>query len=528
MKKLLSLLAALAIAFFGSEASRIIAAPGVPFELIVPYFTVAGDVRSSKSVSVYRIDGSSGTVTRISGSPSAAGPDPGVAALAPGGRFAYVVNNGSHTISAFDVDAMTGALGPVVGSPFPLDYSPSGYREITVAPSGKFAYVASDAGISAFSIDGTTGALSAVPGSPFATVRSDGFGTTSIAVAPSERFAYVVNHAANTVSTFAIEATGALERAGSPLDAGQNSNDLQSFGLARIDPKGKFLYVTGRTWVYVYAIDEATGALAPPAHVSLGIGDNALRGFAIDPTGRFAYAIDDGRIYSYAIDATTGTLKAVAGRRFVLGTGTYPDTMTIDPTGRFAYVFAPGSRTIAPSISGYRIDPSTGELTPLARSPFAVAADTSDPIHRWFNAGRCAAFDGELGADTAPLAKRDSQGVIFDRVTASTRGYFYDPKTRRALHYPNTDSAGTFTLRVSAPPPAGVPQHDLSKLRTASGLTLGSRVETVVATLGKPKIVTGCGLERYVYLRSRDGEPTSLQFTIEHGRVTEIFEDFGG
>jgi hypothetical protein len=29
-------------------------------------------------------------------------------------------------------------------------------------------------------------------------------------------------------------------------------------------------------------------------------------------------------------------------------------------------------------------------------------------------------------------------------------------------------------------------------------------------------------------LRNRDGEPTSLEFTIDDGRVIEIFEDFGG
>jgi 6-phosphogluconolactonase (cycloisomerase 2 family) len=416
----------------------------------------------------------------------------------------------------------------VPGSPFALEYSPDGFGEMTIAPGGRFAYVPSEEGVWAFSIDRATGALMAVTGSPFGAEHSDGYGTTSIAIAPSERFAYVLNHDANTISTFAIQSTGALERAGSPMNASQNSNELDSAGLVRIDPKGKFLYVTARTWVNVYAIDGASGALATPAHVGLGIGYHALRGFAIDPAGRFAYAIDEGHIYSYTIDATTGTLKAVAGRRFALATGEYPDSIAIDPTSRFAYVFAPGSREIAPTISAFRIDPASGELAPLAHSPFVVAADTSDPIHRWFYAGRCPAFDGYAGENGAPLVKRDSDGVIFDTVTANTRGYFYDPKTRSALHYPETDSDGTFTLRVSAPPPAGVPRHDLSKLRTASGLKLGSRAASVVAALGTPKIVHGCGLDRYVYLRSRDGEPISLQFTIENGVVTEIFEDFGG
>jgi 6-phosphogluconolactonase (cycloisomerase 2 family) len=521
-------LGVLAIGLFGAGAGRIIAAPSAAFALIVPYFRVTGDIRGSDSVSVYRIDGATGTVTRAAGPPVKAAQDPHVGALAPGGRFVYVVNDGSHNVSAYELNATTGALRPVPGSPFALGYSPSGFREITIDPGGTFAYVVSDAGVSAFSIDAKTGALTPVPGSPFATTHADGFGTASIAIGPSERFAYVLNHGANTISAYSIAKTGALAPAGSPLDAGQNSNDLQSLARARIDPKGNFLYVTGRNWVYIYAIDTTRGTLTPPAHVSLGIGDGAVRGFAIDPAGKFAYAIDEGRIYSYTIDATTGALKAAMGRRFALTTGAFPDDVTIDPTGRFAYVFASGSRTVAPSIDAYRIDAATGELTPLTHSPFLVAADTSDPIHRWFNAGRCPAFDGATLADTAPLAKRDSEGVLFDPMTAKTRGYFYDPKRRAALYYPNTDSAGTFTLRVSGPPPAGVPRHDLSELHTGSGIKLGSRAASVVAALGKPKIVRGCGLQRYVYLRSEEGEPTSLQFTIDDGRVTEIFEDFGG
>jgi hypothetical protein len=156
------------------------------------------------------------------------------------------------------------------------------------------------------------------------------------------------------------------------------------------------------------------------------------------------------------------------------------------------------------------------------------ASNDRDRIARWFAAGRCAAFDAPLVPDNAPLAKRDNDGIIFDPLTAKTRGFFYDPKSHAALAYPSTDSAGTFTLRVSVPPPIGVPRHDLGKLHTASGLRLGSTAAAVVRSLGKPKIVRACGLARYVYLRSEVGEPTSLQFTIRSGRVVEIFEDFGG
>jgi hypothetical protein len=305
---------------------------------------------------------------------------------------------------------------------------------------------------------------------------------------------------------------------------------MGSFASATVEPNGKFLYVTGSCCLYVYAIDARTGALAIRAHLRLSKpGDQGPTGFATGPTSPFAYAVIGTDVYAYKIDPT-GTLKAVGGGKVAVHAGSNLYGVTIDPTGKYAYVFDDDSRVAARTISAYRIDASTGELTALPRSPFTVAENRTDLIARWFDAGRCAAFNETLWTDAhpPPLVRRGSDGVVQDHVTATTRGYFYDPKSRLALHYPNTDSDGTFTLRVSGPPPPGVPRHDLSKLQTASGIKLGTSAKTVVNLLGAPKIVNGCGLQRYVYLRSRLGEPTSLEFTIDEGRVTEIFEDFGG
>ncbi len=53
----------------------------------------------------------------------------------------------------------------------------------------QFAYVISDSGVSAYTIDATSGALKPVAGSPFAA----GSGPISIAVDPTGKFAYVAN-----------------------------------------------------------------------------------------------------------------------------------------------------------------------------------------------------------------------------------------------------------------------------------------------------------------------------------------------
>ena len=75
--------------------------------------------------------------------------------------------NGSSNVSAYTINATTGALTPVPGSPFEAGLRPF---SVVVDPTGKFAYVANygSNNVSAYTINAATGALTPVPGSPFA------------------------------------------------------------------------------------------------------------------------------------------------------------------------------------------------------------------------------------------------------------------------------------------------------------------------------------------------------------------------
>ena len=471
MRNLPATLRALAIASVCCEGSAIAAAAArnAPFVLIVPYFTVVGDIRASNSVSVYKIDAATGAPRLAAGSPFAVGRDPSDEALAPGGRFAYVINKGSNSVSAFEVGAATGALRPVAGSPFTVDYSASGPNGIVVDPTGKYAYVVSDAGVSAFSVNATTGALVRVPGSPFAKGTSDGFGTTAIAVDPRGKFAYVLDYFNNTVSAYTIDAAGALKLKGSPLAAGQNSNDPGSFNSVRVAPNGRFLYVTGTCCINVYAIDATTGALAPPAHLSLGLlGEGTLTGFRIDPTGKFAYVADDGsRVYTYTINAATGALKAAAGRKFALrtGTGSYtgPYSVTIDPKGTFAYVFDSGSRVARPTISVYR--------RAYADAPFTIRS-----CHQWH------------GSNRTLVQRRQMRGVRWNacgRNGAASRARFRGSDFRPR----HCEDEGVL-LRSQEPLRTPLPQHGLwrniylASQRAATGRRCAARFEQAAHRVG--------------------------------------------
>jgi YVTN family beta-propeller protein len=96
------------------------------------------------------------------------------------GRFAYVPNETSNTISAYAIDASTGALTPIAGSPF----ASTGTTPVAavVDPNGAYLYVADNGSnaVSVYAIDDTTGALTAT-GEPTAA----GNGPFAILVEPS-------------------------------------------------------------------------------------------------------------------------------------------------------------------------------------------------------------------------------------------------------------------------------------------------------------------------------------------------------
>jgi DNA-binding beta-propeller fold protein YncE len=85
----------------------------------------------------------------------------------PTGRFAYVANANSANVSGYTINAITGVLTPISGSPFAAGAAPS---SVVVHPAGKFAYVANigSANVSGYTINAATGVLTPISGSPFA------------------------------------------------------------------------------------------------------------------------------------------------------------------------------------------------------------------------------------------------------------------------------------------------------------------------------------------------------------------------
>jgi 6-phosphogluconolactonase len=233
----------------------------------------------------------SGDLSEVSGSPflfttnSSFGVYPPVDNLAmhPSGKFLYAPNVSENKVEGFAIDGATGTLAPIAGSPFPYPYGePDG---LVVHPSGKFLYAVAPfasgigpRGVGEFNIDPTSGALSPMQGSPAAFAgASITPGPYSIAETLSGKYLYVLGSSDGKIYEFSIDAsTGVLTPlAGSPY----NQELILDASDLTVDPSGKFLYFSSESSANLNTlqIDGTTGALSPatpsyaPAGLPLGL-----------------------------------------------------------------------------------------------------------------------------------------------------------------------------------------------------------------------------------------------------------------
>jgi 6-phosphogluconolactonase len=343
------------------------------------YVTNSGD----KSISAYKIDATSGALTPINGL-FATGNQPDAIAIDPTGKFVYVGNSNSDNVSAYSINVTTGALKKVAGSPFGTGVQPYG---VAVDPSGKFAYVAnygygSNGNVSAYTINATSGALTPVFGSPF----EAGFEPEGVVVDPKGKFAYVSNCGSGTVSAYKINAaTGALKQvAGSPFSSGYGPQDLV------VDSIGKFMYVASNGvsssygLVFAYQINATSGALSPVLGSPFS-GGFVPYGIVDDPSGKFAYVTNElgNSVSAYKINPSSGALTQIFGSPF--GTGGSPLSVTVDPTGAFAYV----ANYNGNDVSAYQINATSGALSPVSGSPFAAGSQPYAIAACRVSSGKC-------------------------------------------------------------------------------------------------------------------------------------------
>jgi 6-phosphogluconolactonase len=173
-------------------------------------------------VLVYKFDGAKGTLTANDPAFTKvdAGAGPRHFALHPSGKFAYVVAEMGHTVTAFSNDAANGRLQVLQTiSTLPADFKGrNDDAEIVVHPSGKFLYASNrgDDSIVIYAIDGSKGTLTQV-----GKVSTGGKEPRNFEIDPTGKFLFAENQKSDNVVVFRIDQkTGQLAPTGKVLDVG--------------------------------------------------------------------------------------------------------------------------------------------------------------------------------------------------------------------------------------------------------------------------------------------------------------------
>jgi 6-phosphogluconolactonase (cycloisomerase 2 family) len=231
---------------------------------------------------------------------------------------------------------------------------------MTIDPEGKFLFTTvqtpdfpqSQFTVNSYSVDPATGIFS-LP--PVGTLCCND-GIFNLLLSPSEQVLHVNN--SQSISTISIDMAATLTLVGStPVNVGSAS--ANAFDIA-MEPAGKFIYaaIVVPPSVGIFAVQASNGMLTEQGTVPItGPAPDAL---VIDPTGQFLYVIQGSNdLQSFRINGSTGGLTSIAT------TQTSDDTSAAaaHPSGKWIYVGLCCNGT--PSVSGFSIDPATGNLTEI-------------------------------------------------------------------------------------------------------------------------------------------------------------------
>ncbi len=325
---------------------------------------------------------------------------------ARGPQFAFVTSTGTagnDTLSAYRISEQNGNL--IHLSDYTVQADP---YDLTVDQTGRFLYVMNSASntISQFRIDRSTGALTSIA-APFASVTTPFAGPTLL----NGTQLYVPSGAAvNNLGRYSIDSNGALtfqENVAGPAGGSQ-------VWYMRGTADSRFLYATiyNNASVAQYSVNSNTGGLSPLGTPTIATGTNPWS-IEVDASGRFAYVTNYGAtsVSQYSINTTSGQLTALSPS--TVGSGTQPVGLAIHPSSTFVYVGNNGSGTV----SQYRVEGTTGALTPLspatvtASGAYGLAVDRDGRYAYVCDAGAARIHQFAIGSDGTLSAQSPATAV---------------------------------------------------------------------------------------------------------------------
>jgi len=299
--------------------------------------------------------------------------------------FVYTINSPLNTnlegnISAYSESAADGTLTLLPGSPYNTGLVTPYAVAVDQPLNLLFAIGGTGSGqptgeIVEYAINPTTGALTSM------TTTTPPDDPTSLVIGPSGNFLYVTSHGSSAVMAYSIAANGTLTAvSGSPFAVPATNCGAFCENTADqivYDSQEGTLYVDmDYSWyVATFTVNSTTGVLT---WVNNGTGVQCgPSSVSLDTTGKFVYVTDACSANVNGFTATTSDtsepLTPIAGSPFAAG-GT-PNGSVAEPTGKYFYVLNSGDNTV----SGYTVNSTSGALTQLGSSPFAITDGTTSP-----------------------------------------------------------------------------------------------------------------------------------------------------
>lgn len=330
------------------------------------------------AVGVYDIDALTGDLTPVPGSPFAVGVPPGPAALVadPNGRFLHIARGGR--LVTFVVDPVDGSLRRSSS----VDYGQGLPVSLGSSPSGRRIYGATGNQLTTFLLDERFVALT-----PVDTISLPGL-AAGLAVDPLGRVVAVTLECTDpacpspgAVATFRIVAgSDALAAApGSPADAlgewpGPLVFSADGSRLVVASQCAPFSACAGQASLTAFAVDPATAVLVPPAAGVLPLSGLAVTALAMAPSGRALYAVSPcadpacagpGTLNVFAVDGA-GALALQASSPHPAGVG-----------GRVVVAAGAPFDPVAP-ILGMSVLPGTATIARYESQTFVAAGSYAD------------------------------------------------------------------------------------------------------------------------------------------------------
>jgi 6-phosphogluconolactonase (cycloisomerase 2 family) len=323
--------------------------------------------QDSNDISVFSVDAVTGAHSVVAGSPFATGERPFHLAITPDGKFLYACHYGSEDIRGFRV-ADTGKL--TAAATVPVSHP----EVLVMAAGGRALYASgSDGLLYGFTVDAGSGALKAVTGSPFAGVSA----VQGLAADPRGRYLAVSVRTdpsgAGQLRLYTIEAAGTLQPAAQVPAPGVFAADSPALAF---DPGGDFIYgaitvAGGGDRVFGFTVPAPGGTLTPiPGTPWPGVSEGAT--FSFHPGRPLLYHAGTAELRVFT-RAASGSLTEVSGSPVVAFNN---DTgASVSSLGTFLYVLFQSENEITVS----RIAES-GLPEPFAGSPWKVGTNPFDIV----------------------------------------------------------------------------------------------------------------------------------------------------